>query len=840
MRNSIRLSLAAVFAASLLAASMPPDSQAFDATQAKCRATVVKSGGKYSKTVLKTLTGCHKSRDKDGSLSGTNCNDIGEADFKSQIPTAVSQFSSGLAKTCVGVTPSAVLYDACPAPCNAAVPVISTFDHVAACLTCLTDNNSEAYSDDVNGTPASPLTDEAKCHGAITKNGAKLVGAVIKAIGKCQATAEKGGAESLTACTVTDFADLTQKAYDKAFDGITKSCAAITLPSGTLDACGGALTVFDLAACVADAARVSGQELVDQYLELEAAVVTTTTTTTTTMGAGHPQCPNVGELELFSHLSNTICTTNGDCAAPRTCDTSLGICTTVADLDSGWTGVAHNSDINDQVKTRARLSCPGPAPTCGQCNVAGIDPTPGNCRCANNLRTYCDQPFVTDPDCKICVGGTTPGITCSINGDCVGGGSCGAPSACECYFGTPFPLNSAGTHVCLVNRFAQDITGTANVDAGSGAITAILRTRVYAGIVDNQPCPVCGGKCSDTMVACLRNSDCGSNNCMQDTPGDLVRDGLCVGGASPGATCDVNGTNASFPAVYNAGAGSGGGGYSLDCQPTSGSNISGQGLLIKLAQNTGTSSLPFTLDCDGAGPGTDVCPCLECSGASGTPCANDGDCSANPGACAVPRITGAFNCAINTDCNSVNMGSCNPGSLKCTLAPSYTCATNADCTNQNIGPCSPATCTSKGNNFAGFPIPNQCDGGGCTNIGGEEGECTTGPDEMFCDGLVRADGTGMKVCSSNADCAASGGGGGLCSQVVRRKCFLDPIVANGSPDPAFPVAGATFCVPGTNNPGVNSAAGLPGPARVVSQGAAKTFCALDNNVQYQPGIGGCP
>jgi hypothetical protein len=81
---------------------------------------------------------------------------------------------------------------------------------------------------------------------------------------------------------------------------------------------------------------------------------------------------------------------------------------------------------------------------------------------------------------------------------------------------------------------------------------------------------------------------------------------------------------------------------------------------------------------------------------------------------------------------------------------------------------------------------------------------------------------------------------GDCTLVERRACFLDPIVATGTPDPEFPVAGAVFCVPPTSNSGINSAAGLPGPGRAVNQGEAHTFCASDNNVEYQPGANVCP
>jgi hypothetical protein len=103
---------------------------------------------------------------------------------------------------------------------------------------------------------------------------------------------------------------------------------------------------------------------------------------------------------------------------------------------------------------------------------------------------------------------------------------------------------------------------------------------------------------------------------------------------------------------------------------------------------------------------------------------------------------------------------------------------------------------------------------------------------------VKADGAGINACLSNGDC---GGGYGLCTIADQADCFLDPIVATGNADPEFPVAGAVFCIPPTSNSGVNSAAGLPGPGRVTSQGAARTFCASNHAVDYNPGgIPACP
>ncbi|MFT5041171.1 MAG: hypothetical protein ACI8TX_002143, partial [Hyphomicrobiaceae bacterium] len=82
--------------------------------------------------------------------------------------------------------------------------------------------------------------------------------------------------------------------------------------------------------------------------------------------------------------------------------------------------------------------------------------------------------------------------------------------------------------------------------------------------------------------------------------------------------------------------------------------------------------------------------------------------------------------------------------------------------------------------------------------------------------------------------------GGNCTLSKRRKCFLDPIVAEGVADPGNPIGAAVFCIPPTVSAAINGVAGLPGPARVVNQGVSVLFCAEDPDSVYTPGVGGCP
>ena len=631
-----------------------------------------------------------------------------------------------------------------------------------------------------------------------------------------------------------------------------------------------------------------------------------------------PACPSEGELVLYAGIGRD-CDTNTDCPA-GSCDQEDGRCHTVTRLDSGWTGVAHGADINDGVRTRGFLSCDGHGPTCGECEVTGIDPQTNTCRCSNQSRTVCDQPFNVDADdCPACAGGTgVAGNACGVNTDCVatpcrarcrdsfapcttnadcpsgagfcsaalcsvslapcasnadctgGGGTCPVTKSserpylcsngkfcsanadctgnctdkatCDCYFGSPFPLSSGNTGVCVVNRFSEDITGTANVDLGAGEITAKLRTQVFGQITVPNPCPSCGGRCSNNAsVVCNRDLECSGGTCTLDPmPDDGVRQGICIGaGDSEGLPCDPTARNTSFPAFPLDPPGPGGALYSLDCMPAAGNNYAGTGLIINLTQTTGTQTLEGNVPC--GGDSTHNCPCRLCSGDRKVTCNIDDDCDGQQGFCSA--VT-ANRCSVNTDCDHANIGPCVLVNvqLKCQLKKTQVCGSNADCF-ADVGPCNPSTCSFDLDGSSGVAThQSSCVDDLCTDNGGGIGTCTLGPDSRSCDGVLKANGDGIWACSSDEECSASTTGqeAGSCTLVQPKGCFLDPIVAVGEASPSKPIGAAAFCIPPTTSSNaINSVAGLPGPGRIRNQATARTFCESNTQQQYIPGVGGC-
>ncbi len=244
----------------------------------------------------------------------------------------------------------------------------------------------------------------------------------------------------------------------------------------------------------------------------------------------------------------------------------------------------------------------------------------------------------------------------------------------------------------------------------------------------------------------------------------------CVGGSEAFGTAGFNndvrtGTcdgGVGYPSQGNAcdanGFSSTFGLTSYDCPPNPGKNVSGAGLDITLVISDEPADLGTgTTSCGGALPGED-CHCRVCTLNTAVPCAN------------------------NTDCTGVG-----------------TCTGTTGASPQVL----PNGCSS--DSFT-------CDPDGLCNI-----DAT-----LFCDGFLRADGRGLYPCLNDASCVTiagecPGGDCGLCTLSEPVPCLPDIINARNLTNSGseHAVLGTNFCIPPTSNPGVNAAAGTPGPGRVM-------------------------
>jgi hypothetical protein len=171
--------------------------------------------------------------------------------------------------------------------------------------------------------------------------------------------------------------------------------------------------------------------------------------------------------------------------------------------------------------------------------------------------------------------------------------------------------------------------------------------------------------------------------------------------------------------------------------------------------------------------------------------------------------------------------------------------------------------TCSGNKFRGCSQDSDCSDVGeglCDNSAGDRqivrDNCTTActdgecPDDFvsFCGGpnaLVRADGTGIVTCTTDADCdntdCGNGTGVGLCgtcSIFENRKCFSDPVEVVGEPGTYGSDLAAAFCNGQTTNAGTDGAGGLPGAAALVLNFDYEGHCP-NGDLAEGPGMSNC-
>ncbi len=443
--------------------------------------------------------------------------------------------------------------------------------------------------------------------------------------------------------------------------------------------------------------------------------------------------------------------TNCNCACPTKVHFSGDPTAPESILDTGWTGIAHRAPIISNGDVTVTLSCGAAARPCGTCNVSGPIANPN--KGAGQL------------DNQRCTNDTS--IRCTSNTPCNAGGG-----TCQFFFGSNLPLAAGGVGTCVVNQFNGSVSGTANVESGEAATSALLTSQVFNGLSIDSPCPRCQG---------------------DPTVNDGAQGGTCNGGPRDGLACDANGSVFNRPDF---------GVTSLDCPPPPGSLIATLPIDLTNATDPVTKTLSANSPNCGGDP-TEKCLCETCNNLAATPCDDNADCVAvGATVCGGRRCIGGTNAGAPCNNNSVcpNGGICGrPGE------PTKPSACLDDTSTVGVLDCSDTAPT---------------DG---------EGECLKGPITQSCS---LASGHPQRGCTTDADC---GGATGSCES-ANRQCFLtggfsgkngtNTLVANGQEDPpvgdvSHPTLGAVFCIGPTGLSSVNNVAGLPGPGRVTIKGTAE-------------------
>ncbi|HYB98528.1 MAG TPA: hypothetical protein VEC57_05270 [Candidatus Limnocylindrales bacterium] len=486
-----------------------------------------------------------------------------------------------------------------------------------------------------------------------------------------------------------------------------------------------------------------------------------------------------------------------------------------SDLDSGWTGIAHNSDLIEgaSITFRGVRRCSDNQEVCER----DSDCDGGTCQLTCNCNGG-------DTECEIT--GPTHGKNCVTTlADCTTNADCPAGVACVHTFGPPLPLSSGGNPVCVVTLFDGSITGTADSATGEGTASVNLRSRVFLGISIDQPCPRCGELDEDPEV------------------GDQF---TCDGGQFPGAACIVEGVSPDF------------GGTSRDCPPSLGASISGTGLAIRFNEvTTGSTTRTAQLPCSDFSfqghPSRNNAKCIDKVGAGDPMCTSNADCKRCTGDPSIACTSNA-QCAGNGTCaeapdQPVTCGYwCHCGF--CDNNPALPCFEDVDCPGGQT--CVAGTGGAQAQN-APQKKPNDCSSDKFICGGSEEERC-----ENTLQG--RCEFEDFRNCQPGDDSTCQAQGAGNCIAEFR-PCFEASITreGDGSPlasycrsgedksacttnadcgagiecvqDASRPTTVALFCVPATSSSTINSAGGITGPGAVKFESFIKVCRCGDGRIE---------
>ena len=767
---------------------------------AKCSAAIIKAGAGFIQAQAKILQKC-----RDTTLKGKTCNtvktDASLVKSRAKLASAINKACGGKDKNCStddanGSQPGLGEYGwnigSCPGFEGDCTDPINDCGGIVGCIKCIGDKSVNQAMDlyyPPNRAASAGNKPLNKCQAALGKAALTFFNAKSKALAKCWGTKVKK-----TANCPADAQVKIDAARTKLGTAIAKACpgldnAAIGLPATCLavgtcgsvvatltdvEACTACVTDFkvdcpDRAASASVGAAYPADCLVAPPTPTPTPTVTPTATPTVTAtpsatptqsalcGNGNldpgeacdptssqPNCNNVDPADY--PCSALTCT----CACPTKVTFAAYADDPKSILDVGWTGISHRSPIISNGDITVALSCASGGRPCGDCTVSGpiANTEPGqlaNQRCTNDTSIHC-----TD------------------NTPCTAGGG-----TCQFFFGSNLPLAAGGVSTCVVNQFNGAVTGTANVESGEAATTALLTSRVYNGIVVDSPCPLCIG---------------------DPTMNDGVAGGTCDGGVRNGLACDGNGDVPGRPDY---------GVTSLDCPPLAAAQIAT--LPIDLSNTTGAVTKTLTAsspNCSGQPP--NKCLCDTCNNLAATPCSTNADCVA----------VGATVCGGKRCLSGANNG-----------AP---CSTNSQCPGGACSrpgePTKPASCLDN---------TSTIDTLDCIDSDGDgEGECVGGPSDRNC---TLASGHAQRGCITDADCGGAPASCGVANRmcfltgggtfVANALGGTDTLTAVGAPDTpvqdvSHPTLASVFCVGPTGAAAINNVAGLPGPGRTTLKGTA--------------------
>jgi hypothetical protein len=258
-----------------------------------------------------------------------------------------------------------------------------------------------------------------------------------------------------------------------------------------------------------------------------------------------------------------------------------------ADLDTGWTGIAH-----DQGALVGRLF---EADTFG-CSGAG-----------------------PDTDCNFAARYVSP------------------------FFGAPLPLSSGGVPVCAVNEVVGTTLGTLDLVTGDLVFDYALTSRVYTGLTIAQPCPRCDGDV--TVDDDMKDGTC-TGGLFPGNPCDVDGESESFGGTSFDCPPD-EATNIGNLAIRFDDATTGTKIVATSAASPGCTGLPGPKCFCDTCNNAAADPCSSNADCPPSGGNPGVCGGRRClTGANaGAPCSTASEC---PGSlCGRPGVATKPNACID-------------------------------------------------------------------------------------------------------------------------------------------------------------------------------------------------
>ena len=823
LNSAVAVSIAFAVAAPTLHAQVVSNKD-----QRKCIETIAKNGAKYVTGRLKELSKC-----ADKNMKDTGGCDLVKRDAK--LAKAETKLKEGIDKKCgdaskFGLPDLTLQLLGFPGKCDDPNGAPFTNDELETCIFETHRDAADALFDaqygsngldaalsfEDQGNDATTAKDLGKCQKEISKNAQKFVKTLLKEVQKCRNGLQAGKTSGFLPTDCADNAvepkvkEKIDKTETKLRDKIASKCTDAMI--GLMDVCGGLGTEALTTDCIVDTHRDAcdnpdqGEpaDLIDIEYRQPASCGDNI--------KNDPAVTGSGNFVIAPAPEECDGTDDADC--PGLCG-AVGtnfacLCTDVPRMrviesgtlngDNGWNGIAHDTaTVGGSGHVLDLYDCDGPGGPDTECTVGPSCNNAPHQSCVTDaacvgVGNFCrKRATATGPHCNENVQ-----IACTGNGDCPGlTDFCRKVAA-----STPIPTSAGGVSTCTVNLLQEDITGTVDTVTGAGSIRLRQKAVTHLGLVQEQPCPLCGGFCANAIADAAFRTPCADDS---DCPATVtcVLDNVCSWGPSADLLCrpdpPFGGTNPVF------------GTTSVDCLPNSGQDISSGGLDITTdPRTTGTATLLPSFTCTAPGfagnkcilgpdTGDDCVVDSDCAGAAVGSCTGQCFCPAGIGLATAPNA-----------CNSACRGGTNDYA---------SCAADSDCPG---GFCQDASCrlaqlvcVGGTNNGDACAADTDCSGGNCGDLDStQEGFCPNGPFDSICSI------TTFKQCAgSDLNCRPSSVGGTceFCEEtevcITRPKqCFLNEgIVRMGSPGNPTRSRAAAFCIPGSGNASVDAGGGFPGP-----------------------------